>query len=315
MQATVLSFQHLPKFGKQKPTHPVDSYLLRLSESSRRGMKIALRNTAEIASGQPVDPYEFEWAALQYTNTIQIREQVAKRFSLHTANYHLCALRGVLKECWRLQLMNHADYASAVDFNQIRGDHTDAGRVLSLDELVKLFRVCQEDKTAAGVRDAAMLAILYGCGLRRAELVALDVTDYTDGVLTVRGKGNRVRLAHVVNEAREFLEGWLKLRGIDQPIFVSINKVGKLGDAPLTTQSVYRILNHRASLAGIDALSPHDVRRSTATHLLERGVDLAVVQRMLGHKQLATTVIYDRRGEKAKKEAAGMLSLQLDQSS
>jgi len=92
----------------------------------------------------------------------------------------------------------------------------------------------------------------------------------------------------LVNEAREFFEDWLKFRGINQPIFVSINKVGKLGDAPLTTQSVYRILNRRATQAGIDALSPHDIRRSTATHLLERGVDLAVVQRMLGHKQLAT---------------------------
>jgi hypothetical protein len=130
MQATVLSFQHLPKFGRQKPTHPVDSYLLRLSESSRRGMRIALKNIAEIASGHPVDAYEFDWAALQYTDTIQIREQVAKRFSLHTANYNLCALRGVLKECWRLQLMKHADYASPVDFQQIRGNDTEAGKVL-----------------------------------------------------------------------------------------------------------------------------------------------------------------------------------------
>ena len=315
MQATVLSFKQLPKFGKCKPTHPVDSYLLRLSEISRRGMKIALKNIAGIASGKPVDPYEFEWASLHYADTILIREQIAKRFSLHTANYHLCALRGVLKECWRLQLMGHAEYASAIDFQQIRGDDTEAGRVLSMDELVRLFSVCQQDKNSAGVRDAAMLAVLYGCGLRRAELVFLDVADYSNGVLTVKGKGNRFRLAHLVNEAREFFEDWLKFREADQPIFVSINKVGKLGNAPLTTQSVYRILNHRASQAGIDALSPHDVRRSTATHLLERGVDLAVVQRMLGHKQLATTVIYDRRGEKAKKEAAGVLTLQIDRRS
>ena len=188
MQATVLSFKQLPKFGKPKPTHPVDSYLLRLSESSRRGMRIALKNISEISSGKPVDPYEFDWAALQYTDTIQIREQVAKRFSLHTANYHLCALRGVLKECWRLQLMSHGDYASAVDFQQIRGDDKEAGRVLSLDELVKLFRICQGDKTTAGVRDAAMLAVLYGCRVRRAELVALYVDDYADGVPSIHGK-------------------------------------------------------------------------------------------------------------------------------
>jgi site-specific recombinase XerD len=309
MQAAVLPFQ-LPQKAKPKPTHPVDSYLLRLSESSRRGMRIALNNLAEIASGERVDAYEFDWASVRYADTIRIREQVAKRFSLHTANYHLCALRGVLRECWRLELMTHAEYASAVDFGQVRGDHSDAGRVLSLEELVKLFRACQEDKTAAGVRDAAILAVLYGCALRRAELVGLAVGSYLDGVLTVQGKGNRYRLAHVVNEAREFLESWLKFRNAGNvPIFVSINKAGKLGTSPLTTQSVYRILNHRASQAGIEQLSPHDIRRTTATHLLERGVDLAVVQRMLGHKQLSTTIIYDKRGEKAKMQAAGVLSI------
>jgi site-specific recombinase XerC len=88
-----------------------------------------------------------------------------------------------------------------------------------------------------------------------------------------------------------------------------LGKAGKLGNARLTCQSVYRILNRRASQAGIAALSPHDVRRTTATHLLERGVDLAVVQRMLGHKQLSTTIIYDKRGEKAKKKAAELIKL------
>jgi site-specific recombinase XerD len=309
MQAVVLPF-HLSTVAKGKPTHPVDSYLMRLSESSRRGMRIALNNIAEIAFGERVDAYEFDWASLRYADTIRIREQVAKRFSLNTANYHLCALRGVLKECWRLGEISHADYASAVDFGQIRGDHSDAGRVLSLEELVKLFNVCQKDKSAAGVRDAAVLAVLYGCGLRRAELVGICVRDYYNGVLTVKGKGNRFRLAHVVNEARTFLEAWLENRQVgNDPIFVSINKAGKLGTSPLTTQSVYRILNRRASEAGIEPLSPHDIRRTTATHLLDKGVDLAVVQRMLGHKQLSTTIIYDKRGEKAKKEAAEVLSL------
>jgi site-specific recombinase XerD len=309
MQAAVLPFQ-LPKVGKPKPTHPIDSYLLRLSESSRRGMRIALNNVVEIASGERVDTYEFDWATLGYADTIRIREQVAKRFSLHTANYHLCALRGVLRECWRLELMSHAEYASAVDFGQIRGYHSDAGRVLSLEELVKLFSACQKDKSAAGVRDAAILAILYGCGLRRAELVGLNGAAYSNGVLTVMGKGNRFRLAHVVNEAREFLEDWLAYRQAgNEPIFVSINKAGKLGTARLTTQSIYRILNRRASEAGIEPLSPHDIRRTTATHLLDKGVDLATVQRMLGHRQLSTTIIYDKRGEKAKKQAAEVLSL------
>lgn len=84
--------------------------------------------------------------------------------------------------------MNHADYTLAVDFQQIGGNDTEAGRVLSLDELMKLFRTCQHDKTPAGVRDAAMLAVLYGCRVRRADLVALYVDDYADGVPSIHGK-------------------------------------------------------------------------------------------------------------------------------
>jgi site-specific recombinase XerD len=161
-----------------------------------------------------------------------------------------------------------------------------------------------------------VLAVLYGCGLRRAELVSLDVADYSNGVLTVMGKGNRFRLAHVVNEARGFLEAWLANRkNANEPIFVSINKAGRLGTSPLTTQSIYRILNRRASEAGLKPLSPHDIRRTTATHLLEKGVDLATVQKTLGHKMISTTIIYDKRGEKAKQQGAEVLSLQLEQRS
>ena len=127
---------------------------------------------------------------------------MAAGYATRTANYGLCALRGVLKECWRLGLITHEEFRRATDLAAIRGDNTAAGRVLTAEELVSLFRACAQDESVMGIRDAAILATLYSTGLRRSELLELDVADYKDGTLTVRGKGNKIRLAYVVGEAK-----------------------------------------------------------------------------------------------------------------
>ena len=152
------------------------------------------------------DCYGLDWASLTYQETSRIREGLAARFAVRTANYGLCALRGVLKECWRLGLMSHEEFRRATDLAALRGDNTAAGRVLTVEELVSLFTVCREDNSPLGVRDAAMIAVLHSTGLRRSELLGLDVSDYADGTLTVRGKGSRFRLAYVVGEAKAMLE-------------------------------------------------------------------------------------------------------------
>jgi integrase/recombinase XerD len=180
-----------------------------------------------------------------------------------------------------------------------------------LDELVSLFNVCNEDNSLLGVRDSAMMAILYGTGLRRSELLGLDVSDYDNGKITVKGKGNKIRLAYVVGEAKSMVERWLSVRcGIGTaPLFVAIAKGGRITNHRLDGRSLGVVLNKRAEQAGIALFSPHDLRRTTATHLLDRGVDLSVVQQMLGHAHISTTVLYDRRGEKAKQKAAEVLKV------
>jgi site-specific recombinase XerD len=291
-------------------TKPVDAFLGRLSPASQRGFQIALRNIAAIVSDGKDDAHSLDWAALRYADTAKVREVLMARFATRTANYGISALRGVLKECWRLGLMSHEDYSRAVDLAQIRGDNTAAGRVLTHTELANLIGACLADESAAGARDAAIISVLYGTGLRRAELVALNRADYNskDGVLTVKGKGNTVRLAYVVNAAKELLEDWMKLRmGSKGAVFVSVNKGGEMSQRRLTGGSVFQILNRRAVEAGVEPFSPHDLRRSAATHLLCKGVDISVVKRMLGHKNLSTTLIYDRRGESAKRNAAQVL--------
>jgi site-specific recombinase XerD len=184
-----------------------------LAPASRRGLRIALNNIAGIVSNGQSDADGLDWASLRYEDTLAIRTALAEKYSVRTANYGVAALRGVLKECWRLGLMTHDEYARAIDLAQVHGDDTAPGRVLSLDELVALFNACQADPSPAGVRDAAIISVMWGTAVRRAELVSLELADYTDGVLTVRGKGNRLRLAYVVGEARRMMERWLEVRG------------------------------------------------------------------------------------------------------
>jgi site-specific recombinase XerD len=247
-----------------------------------------LQHIADYLSEGQVSFREFDWLSLTYADTSRVRQMLVDRFSPRGANHAICALRGVLKEAWRLGLIPHEQYLRATDLARVRGDARPVGRVLSLEELVSLFHACHQDKSPAGVRDAAMLAILYGTGLRRSELVKLNLSDYSkqDGVITVHGKGNSYRLAYAVGETKALLARWLTVRGaVEGPLFTSINKAGQLSMARLTCEAVRFILLRRAEEAGVPPFSPHDLRRTTATHLLERGVDLGIVQRMLGHKQ------------------------------
>lgn len=295
---------------RKTSAHPVDVFLGRVGPASARGFQIALENIARIVSAGTKGYYELDWASLTYQDTARAREGLAAGYATRTANYGLCALRGVLKECWRLGLMSYEDFRKATDLAAIRGDNSAAGRVLAVEELVSLFRVCAEDESAKGIRDSAILTTLYSTGLRRSELLGLNVADYNDGTLTVRGKGNKVRLAYVVGEARVMFERWLAIPGrTGDAVFVAINKGGQVTGNRLDGRSLAEILRRRAEQVGIQPFSPHDLRRTTATHLLDRGIDIGTVQQMLGHMHVATTLLYVRRGERAKQKAAKVLMI------
>ncbi|MCP4773652.1 MAG: tyrosine-type recombinase/integrase, partial [Planctomycetaceae bacterium] len=148
-----------------------------------------------------------------------------------------------------------------------------------------------------GLRDRAILETLYSAGLRVSELVGvnLDDLDLTDGLVRVRGKGKRERLAPLGSFAVRALRSWLKkrtpARGLskEEASAVFLNKFGKR----LTTRSVARMLEKYLKVTGLDLrTSPHTLRHSFATHLLDRGADIRSVQELLGHKSLVTTQIY-----------------------
>jgi site-specific recombinase XerD len=240
-----------------------------------------------------------------------IRQRLAEAYAPTSANRMLSSLRGVLRESWNLGLLPAEEYQRAIRVKPVRGSRLPAGRALTAGEIRTLFRTCAEDQRPAGVRDAALLAVLYGAGVRRAEAVALDVADFgaETGEVRVRsGKGNKDRLTYVQGLGCTAVEVWLDVRGSEAgPLFVPIHRSGKVQMRRMREQSIYDILKRRAETAGIPPFSPHDLRRTFAGDLLDAGADISTVQLLLGHASVTTTQRYDRRGEATKRQAASLL--------
>jgi integrase/recombinase XerD len=166
---------------------------------------------------------------------------------------------------------------------------------LSIDEVDRLLRQPRWE-TARGLRDAAMLETLYATGLRVSELVSLPLSalHLAEGWIKVRGKGGKERLIPLGEQAIARLHAYLAgprerlMRGA-HTTQVFVNGRGK----SLTRQGFWKLLRGYARQAGITKpLSPHTLRHSFATHLLEQGADLRSVQQMLGHSDISTTQIY-----------------------
>jgi site-specific recombinase XerD len=306
--------------------NPVAVYLARLtSPESRRAMATSLELLAEIlVEGRPAEATErarrrrvgqplamaVPWHELRYGHTQALRSWLAEHCSPAAANRHLAALRGVLREAWRLGLMNGEDLARAVDLASIPGSSLPAGRYVEDGEVRRLVVACLADNSPGGRRDAAVLAVLFVGGLRRAEAVGLDVDDYepATGVLAVVGKGRRQRRTALPAGGRRAMAAWLEVRGTDEgPLFYPVDKARRVTPRRLTTQAVYALVDRRARKAGVGHLSPHDGRRTFASDLFDAGVDAVQVQGLMGHASLITTGGYDRRPELARLAAVERL--------
>jgi integrase len=290
--------------------NPAAVYLARLAPGSRRTMRQALERIAGLG-GEPVAAEAFPWAALRYQHTAALRARLAATFAPSTASKMLAALRGVLRECWRLGLMDAETYQRAADVGGVKGSRLPAGRMLQPRELLALFESCAADGSPGARLDAAVLGLLLGCGLRRSEAAALDLADYDReaGELRVRsGKGNRGRAVPTVNGQRAALDAWLAVRGQEAgAMLCPVDQAGRVTVRRLTSQALYARLARRARAAGVTHFAPHDMRRTFVSGLLEAGADLSTVARLAGHASVSTTVRYDRRDERAQRRAAELL--------
>lgn len=166
-------------------------------------------------------------------------------------------------------------------------------KFLDVEKVVKLL-LAPDEKEPSGLRDRAVMETLYSTGIRVSELVGLDITDvdFISGVAKVFGKGSKERMVPIGDTALSAIRKYLEKRGKRAPKekdAIFLNKSGRR----LTDRSVRRIIDKYIRACGIqEKISPHSLRHSFATHLLDRGADLRSVQELLGHMNLSTTQIY-----------------------
>ena len=291
--------------------NPAAVYLASLSAGAgRRSMRSTLAHVAAML-GYRVDACP--WQALRFQHVAALRALFAERYAPATTNKYLSALRQVARQAWLLGGMSGEEYHRIAAVRNVQGSRLPAGRALDGGELRALFRAC-DDATPAGARDAALLAMLFGCGLRRAEAAAVAVADYDpeSGAVRVTGKGDKERLTYAPQGARRAMDDWIAVRGsAPGPLLAPVSKGGTVrSGAGLTPQAIMYRLRRRAAIAAIAAIaacSPHDLRRTFVSCALEAGADLAMVQKLAGHASPTTTERYDRRPEDAKREAASLV--------
>ncbi len=211
-----------------------------------------------------------------------------------TQAYHLIALRSFLKFCSKQGI-------EALTPEKVELPHVVRKQVsfLNEDELRRLFSAIDPGSNI-GLRDRAIIGLLYSSGLRVSELVALnrDTVNLKRREFMVRGKGQKDRPVFISEDAAGLIQSYLAVRSDSlKPLFIrygGAEQIDNSGDyGRLTPRSVQRFVSHYAALAGITKkVSPHTLRHSFATGLLMNGADLRSVQTMLGHSNISTTQIY-----------------------
>jgi site-specific recombinase XerD len=237
---------------------------------------------------------------------VKVRGQSQATMKKNTQNYYLIALRRFLK-----YMMKRGITALSPDRIELAKV---AGRQLDLMSSIELTRLLEAPlKDAKGgvssdiksLRDKAILELFFSTGLRLAELCSLNRDlDLSKDEFSIRGKGEKVRVVFLSEQAKDAIKMYLAKRAdMEEPMFLQVSKNKGGEDNRLTPRSIERMVKQYATIAGISRkVTPHILRHSFATDLLENGADIRSVQVMLGHANIATTQIYTHVTDKQLKE-------------
>lgn len=221
---------------------------------------------------------------------MKVRGQTAASMKKNTQNYHLIALRSFLK-----YMMKRGVSTMSPDKIELAKTAQRSLDLISGQELGRLLSAPKGEEIAA-LRDRAILEMFFSTGLRVSELASLNRDlDLSKDEFSIRGKGEKVRVVFLSDDARDAIKKYLKARkDMDEPLFIQFGKNRTEKSAMrLTPRSIERLVKKYAIMAGISKkVTPHVIRHSFATDLLQNGADIRSVQMMLGHANIATTQIY-----------------------
>jgi len=254
----------------------------------------------------------FAWHQLTARETTYARLALMRDYAPITARTTLSMLRGVLRQAFRVGLMTAETYQRAILLPPVRLESAPAGRMLTDAEIERLATYTRGQPSPQGPLLTAIFAAGLGAGLRREELVALSASALANdrAHLLVRGKGGRERVQALPPWAGEAIAAWLTVRrglGLTcDAMFTPISPQGTARDEGFTVLGMWRVISATGQAAGCEHFTPHDLRRTFCSKMLDRA-DLSSTQKLMGHKSATTTVRYDRRDAKRAEAAVATL--------
>lgn len=288
-----------------------EAYISDLAPSGRRGITSFLNRIASILN-RGADADNHPWEQLNYAAVAKVRAALLDDgYAVSSVNMALSALRGVAQTAFNLNCMEAETLARIRAVKRVSGDIQRKGRALDKQEIRALIQAAKQHPQPLRLcRDTAIVLTLCGTGLRAGELVKIERRDYDNGILTVRqGKGRKYREIHVADAIDRAIRSWLKVSAgrDDSALFSRIQRNGKVASQQLTTTGLTGILGELQQTSRIARFTPHDMRRTFITRLLEQGVGINTVRQLAGHSDISTTASYDHRGDEAKVMASQRL--------
>jgi integrase/recombinase XerD len=267
------------------PSNPVLVYLSGVPQRGRPAMRGSLNTVArrlgyDDASAAP-------WNALRAENVAALREWLSEDFEPAKANRCLSAVKGTLKVAWQLGQINGRAIVDILGVKAVRRSYRLSGRSLSAAEIHAIVEACA-DGTFRGRRDLAIVVLAYCGGLRRSEIAALNVEDVKAEAeafaVHVLGKGHQERMVVIDNGGAEAMRRYLTERGRETGSL--FRKCGGGGyptpGGRLTADGLFEVIRERATKAGIEDVSPHDMRRTFVRNTLAASVDVLTISALTG---------------------------------
>lgn len=256
----------------------------------------------------------FKWDDLNDAVVNRMASDMIQVSSPATVNTVICCLKGIAERLWIDDRIEAKTWQLISRIRRIHGSRISKGRMLQPDELKKLFTYCDRpDATLHDLRDAAMFAVMAYCGLRRSEVSGLrNENVFLEGkepYVRLIGKGNKERVVPLPEEAVKRMKTWKEQRGTSSgPFFLAVTRDENIADRGLHPTTVYKICQTTAIYAKMRCWTPHDLRRTCASTLIAKGVDLTTVRDWLGHASVTSTQLYDKRSQKRLRDVAEKFS-------